>query len=175
MLLKRADKEQLVNEMTSKIQAAKTIVLVNYLGLKVKEIQSLKKKLLEVGIRFQIVKNSLFKIVLKEQGIEADAVALDQPVAVIWGQEDEIIPAKSAVSFAKEAEKLQIIGGIVNGKFVTADIIKQLAALPGRDELYAKLVGTLNAPLVGLVNVLQGNLRSLVYILSQYNENRSKN
>ena len=174
MLLNRSEKEQLVSEMTKKVQEAKTVVLVNYQGLKVKEIHNLKKKLLEVGIRFQIVKNTLLKIVLKQEGIEVPAETLDQPVAAIWGLEDEVTPAKSTVSFTKEAEKLQIVGGIVNGVYADANMIKQLAALPGREELYAKLVGTLNAPLTGLVNVLQGNLRSLVYILSQYNQNRGE-
>jgi len=168
MLLKRSEKEQLVEEMKAKVAEAKTVVLVNYQGLKVKEIYNLKKKLFEAGIKFQIVKNSLMKITLKDAGIDFDATLLDQPIAVVWGMEDEIAPAKSTVSFTKEAEKLQIVGGIVNGKFVDASIIKQLAALPSREELLAKLVGTLNAPMSGLVNVLQGNLRSLVYILSQY-------
>jgi len=172
MLLKRSDKEQLVSEMTEKVKLAKTVVFVNYQGLKVKETFILKKKLFAQGIRFQITKNSLLKIVLKNAGIEFDAAILDQPVAAVWGMEDEIVPAKETVSFTKEAEKLQIIGGIVNGKFVDANIIKQLASLPGREELYAKLVGTLNAPMSGLVNVLQGNLRNLVYILKQYQESK---
>lgn len=172
MLLKRADKEEVLNLMKVNLAAAKTVVLVNYQGLKVKEIYSLKKKLYEVGIRFQIVKNTLLKIALKDQNIDFDQTILDQPVAAVWGMEDEIVPAKTTVSFTKEAEKLQIIGGIVNGKFVDASVIKQLAALPGRQELLAKLVGTLNAPMSGLVNVLQGNLRSLVYILSQYGESK---
>ena len=173
MLLKRADKEQLVEGMTGKMQEAKTAILVNYQGLKVKEIQSLKKKLMEVGIKFQIVKNTLLKIVLKKQGIEVPENLLDQPVAIVWGQEDEIVPAKTAVSSTKELEKLEIIGGIVNGKFADVNMIKQLAALPGREELYAKLVYTLNAPMSGLVNVLQGNLRSLVNILEQVRQQKS--
>lgn len=173
MLLKRADKEKLVSGMTENLAKAKTVVLVNYQGLKVKDIHNLKKKLLEVGISFQIVKNTLLKIVLEKQGIEFPSDILDQPVAAVWGLEDEVIPAKTTVSFTKEAEKLQIIGGIVNGQFADASVIKQLASLPSREELYAKLVGTLNAPISRLVNVLQGNLRSLVYILSQYQQTKS--
>jgi large subunit ribosomal protein L10 len=172
MLLKRSDKEQLITEMSEKFQTAKTVVLVNYQGLKVKEVQKLKKNLLETGIKLQIVKNSLFKIALKEQGIEAPAEVLDQPVATIWGLDDEIAPAKSIVAFGKELEKLEIIGAIVNGKFVDAATVKQLADIPSRPELYAKLLGTLNAPMSGLVNVLQGNLRSLVYILDQYSKTK---
>ena len=173
MLLTRLQKEELVSQMAEKMQEAKTVVFVNYQGLKVKDIYKLKKGLLEVGIHFQIVKNTLLKIVLKAQSIEIPEKLLDQPVAAIWGLEDEIAPAKSVVGLSKELEKLEIIGGIVNTKFVDASVIKQLAALPGREELYAKLVGTLNAPISKLVNVLQGNLRSLVYILDQYAKNKS--
>jgi large subunit ribosomal protein L10 len=159
--------------MTEKLVNAKTVVLVNYQGLKVKDIHNLKRKLFDAGIKFQIVKNTLLKIVLKNNNIEFDAALLDQPVAAVWGIEDEITPAKETVSFTKVAEKLQIIGGVVNGKFVEAGMIKQLAALPSREELLAKLVGTLNAPMSRLVNVLQGNLRSLVYILSQYQQSKT--
>lgn len=173
MLLTRTEKEELVSQMSTKIQASKTVVLVNYQGLKVKEIQLLKKKLLEVGIRFQIVKNSLFKIVLKNNGVDFDESILNQPVAAVWGVDDEIAPAKTTVNFTKEAEKLQVIGGIVNGQFASAVMIKQLAALPGREELYSQLVRTLNAPMSGLVNALQGNLRSLVYILDQYRQQKN--
>lgn len=175
MLLKREQKEQLVSGMVDNIKAAKTVVLVNYQGLKVKEIQVLKKTLFDAGICLQIVKNTLLRIALKKQEIEVPEGLLDQPVAAIWGLSDEVVPAKSVVSMNKELEKMEIIGGIVSNKFVDANTVKRLAALPAREEMYAKLAATLNAPMFGLVNVLQGNLRSLVYILSQYNEKRSKN
>lgn len=172
MLLKRADKENLIKEMGDSLASAKTVVFVNYQGLKVTEIQDLKKNLRELGIGFQITKNTLLKIALKQQNITIDETLLDQPVAAVWGLTDEVVPAKKTVEFGKTAEKLEIIGGIVNGQFADAQTIKQLAALPGRDELYAKLVGTLNAPMSRLVNALQGNLRSLVYILKQYHESK---
>jgi len=173
MLLKRADKEQLVSQMTESLNQAKTVILVNYHGLKVKEIQDLKKSLREQGIGFQITKNTLLKIALKKQNIAVEETLLDQPVAAVWGLSDEVVPAKKTVEFGKTAEKLQILGGIVNGQFADANMIKQLASLPGRDELYAKLVGSLNAPMSGLVNALQGNLRNLVYILKQYQESKA--
>lgn len=173
MLLKRADKENLVSQMTDSLKDAKTVVLVNYQGLKVKEIQELKKNLREQGIGFQITKNTLLKIALKNQNIQIDESLLDQPVAAVWGLTDEVVPAKKTVEFGKTAEKLEIIGGVVNGQFADVNLIKQLASLPGRDELYAKLVGTLNAPMSRLVNALQGNLRSLVYILEQYRASRA--
>lgn len=172
MKLTRTEKEQLVGNAIMNLGQSKGVILVNYQGLTVKEIQDFKKKLRAQGIGFQIIKNTLFKIALKKQGIEVDDKLLDQPVAVVWGISDEVTPAKMSVEFKKTAEKLDIIGGIVNQTFADENIIKQLAALPGRDELYAKLVGTLNAPMYRLVNVLQGNLRSLVYILGQYQQSK---
>jgi len=170
MLLKRAEKEKLVEKMTGDLSESKSILLVNYQGLKVKEIQDLKKKLREQGIGFQIVKNTLFKIAVKKANLNIEESLLDQPVAIVWGEADEIAPAKLTVEFGKTAEKLQIIGGIINEKYTDIEMIKKLAALPGREELYSKLVGTLNAPMYRLVNALQGNLRSLVYILDQYSK-----
>jgi len=172
MLLTRAKKEQLVSEMSGQMEKSKAIVLVNYQGLKNKEIEDLKTKLSEEGIGFQIVKNSLFKIALKKAGIVVDETLLDQPVAVVWGDIDEVSPARLTVQFGKVAEKLEVLGGVLDGQFVDLSIVNQLAALPGRDELYAKLVGSLNAPMFRLVNALQGNLRSLVYILDQYRINK---
>jgi len=172
MLLTRLQKEQLVSEMSESLSKAKTAVLINFQGLKVKEIQDLKKKLKEKGIGFQIIKNSLFKIALKKNDLKVDDSILDQPLAVIWGLEDEVEPAKLIVEFGKTAEALEIVGGIVNKSYADQSIIKQLALLPSRQELYAKLVGSLNAPMYRLVSVLQGNLRSLVYILKQYGINK---
>ncbi len=174
MKLTRTEKEKLVTDATRNLAQAKGVVLVNYQGLTVKEIQDFKKKLREQGIGFQIIKNTLFKIALKKEGIEVDPKLLDQPIAVAWGLSDEVTPAKLTVDFQKTAEKLDIIGGIIDQAYVDETVIKQLASLPGRDELYGRLVGSLNAPMYHLVNALQGNLRSLVYILDQYALQKSR-
>lgn len=170
MVLNRVQKEQLVKVMQRKLGEVKAVILVNYQGLNVKEIQELKKRLREKGIGFQIIKNTLLKIALKNADLSINESMLDQPVAIIWGGEDEVTPAKLTVAYGKEVEKLQIIGGFVNQDFADQNLIRQLATIPGREELYAKLVGTLNAPISRLVNVLQGNLKSLVYLLDQYSK-----
>ena len=172
MLLTRSQKEQLVAKMTEKFADSKAVILVNFQGLKVKEIQDLKKRLREQGIGFQIVKNTLLKISLKNSQISIEESLLDQPIALVWGKEDEVLPAKLAVDFSKEAKNLKIVGAILNQSFVEKEVILRLAALPGREELYGMLVGSLKAPIYRLVNALQGNLRSLVYILRQYQESK---
>lgn len=172
MLLTREKKEQLVVAMEKSLIKSKMTVLINFQGLKVKEIQDLKKKLQEKGIGFEIIKNSLFKIALRKADLKIDESVLDQPIAIVWGLEDEVEPARLIVEFKKTAESLKIVGGIVNKSYADEIIIKQLAALPTRPELYAKLVGSLNAPIFQLVNVLQGNLKSLVSILDQYQKQK---
>lgn len=171
MKLTRSQKEQLVAKVTDQLEKSKAVLLVNFSGLKVNKERELKKKLRGQGIGFEVIKNTLFKIALKNAQIDIDKTLLDQPLALILSAEDEVAPAKITVGFAKEAEKLQLVGGIIDKKFVDSSIIKQLAALPSREELYGRFVGALNAPMYRLMNVLQGNLRSLVYILKQYQQN----
>lgn len=168
----RAQKEEKIAQMTEKLAKSQGVILVNFHGLKVKEIQDFKKKLKEKGIEFQIIKNTLLKIALGKNNLTISPSILDQPLAVVWGNDDEIEAAKEAVEFGKAAGKLKILGGIINQAFTDVEIIKKLAALPSREKLYFRLVGTLNASAYGLVNVLQGNLRALVYILRQYQEKK---
>lgn len=172
MLLTRSQKEQLVAEMGESLNRSKAVVFINFTGLRVKEIQDLKRKLKEKGIGFQIVKNSLFKIALHGQKLAVEPALLDQPLAVVWGSKDEVAPAKLVFEFAKTIESLKVVGGILNKNFADQNIIKQLALLPTRPQLYAQLVGSLNAPMLRLVNALQGNLRNLVYVLKQYQESK---
>jgi len=173
MKLTRNQKEQLVNKISEQLEKSKAVLLVNFSGLKVKEERDLKKKLREQGIVFEVIKNSLFKLALRKAKISLDEALLDQSIALIWSAEDEVAPAKITVGFTKEVEKIKLVGGIIDKQFVDPEMIKQLAALPGREELYAKLVGALNAPMWRLINALQGNLRSLVYILKQYSEQKA--
>lgn len=173
MKLTRIQKEELVNQMTADLENFPSVILVNFQGLKVKEIQDLKKRCSEQGIGFQIVKNTLLKIALKNNRIDMDKNLFDQPLAIIWSKTDEAIPAKILVSFAKEAESLKIVAGIFDKSQVQPDLIRELASLPSREELFGKLVGTLNAPINRLLNALQDNLRSLVYILKQYQGTKS--
>ncbi len=172
MKLTRSQKEEIVEKFSQALLKNKAVLLVNFSGMKVKEERDLKKALRDQGIVFEVIKNNLLKIALKKTKIIIDEKLLDQPVALIWSAEDEVSPSKITVTFGKTVEKLQLIGGIIDQQYVDAEFIKKLAALPSRDELYAQLVGSLNAPIHGLVNVLQGNLRSLVYILKQYSESR---
>lgn len=166
----RKEKEGIVLKLNEQLDSAKSAVLVNYKGLTVSETEELRDELRKSDVTFAITKNSLFGIVLKDKGIEVEKEILDQPIAVAFGMGDEIAPAKGINDFAKTHEALEIIGGLYQNEYIAKDRVMVLANLPSREELYAKVVGSLASPLSGLVNVLSGNLRGLVNVLAQYRD-----
>lgn len=158
-------KEKLVAGLSSDFDKAKSAVLVDYKGLKVKESEELRKNLRNESISFRVVKNSLLKIVLKEKKIEVDQEILDKPLALAIGFQDETAPAKAINDYSKNHEALEIVGGILENEFISESKVKQLALLPSKQELQAKLLGTFSAPLGGFVNVAAGNMRGLLNVI----------
>jgi len=169
MKLTKGKKGQILDELKTLFNDSAASIASNYSGLKAPDVTILRKKLKENGIKLLVTKNSLVKKALVDTGNELDPVILDQPVVFAFGQ-DEVEVCKSLHEFAKEFESLKILGGIVRGEEIDQAKIKVLALLPGREELQAKLVGTLAAPMSGLVNVLRGNIGGLVNVLKQYQE-----
>ena len=166
-------KEELLLSLKDKLARAKVCVLMKYQGLKVKESEELRIKLREAGIDMVVPKNTVAKIALKEQGVEVTGEAFTQPLAMVFAYEDEVRPAKEIVLFGKTHEVLEILGGIYNNKMIDASVIKSLAALPSRDELLAKMVGSIKSPLNGFVNVLAGVPRALVTALKQIEQKKA--
>lgn len=169
MLLTKELKSQKIDELTALFENSGAAVASQYSGLSSKEITDLRKKLNEGGVRLIVTKNTLVRLALKKLNIEMPDEILDQPVAIAFGA-DEVATSKILFEFSKSSDKLEILGGVVNSKPADAAQIKVLALLPGRDELYAKVVGSIAAPISGFVNVMSGNLRGLVSVLSQYQD-----
>lgn len=170
MPISREKKEEIVKDLTSKFKDSNVAVLTDYRGLDVESIQKLRKAAFDKGIDYRVAKNTLFTMAAKNAGIEVSEDVFNRPVAIAFGYKDEVDSPKLINEFAKENDTLEIIGGIVDGKFVSTETILNLANLPSREELYAKIVGSLASPLRGVVTVLQGNLRGLVSVLNQYKE-----
>jgi len=99
-------------------------------------------------------------------------VTSGHPVAVAFAGGDEVAPAKITYTYSKKNDKFAIVGGILEGKEISDIMVKSLASLPGREELYAKIVGSLASPLSGMVNVLAGNIRGLVNVLGAYRDSK---
>lgn len=166
----RKEKEEIVLELNEQLDSAKSVVLVNYKGLTASEIEELRNELRKKDVSFAVTKNTLFGIALKNKGIRVENEILDQPIAVAFGMEDEIAPAKGINEFAKTHEALEILGGLYQNEYIAQDRVMVLANLPSRGELYVKIIGSLATPMSGMVNVLSGNLRGLVNVLAQYRD-----
>lgn len=161
MALTREQKQNIINDLESKIEKQKSIVFMDFTGVKVKELAQLRETLKESGNEMKVAKKSLMEIALKNKNIGIDSKKLDGEVAMVFGYEDEIAPSKLVYQFSKANQKAKIIGGFLENKFYEmADVIR-LAELPGKEQLLGMLLGTMSAPATNLVGVLSGNMRKL--------------
>lgn len=163
-------KKEIVKDLAEKIKSSKAVVFTDFKGLKVKDLTKLKKELREAGVSFAVFKKTLISIALKVAKIDLDAKEMEGQIAVSVSSEDEVVAARIIEKFAKTRENLKVTGGILGTKAMSIEEVKALAKLPSKEELLAKLVGTLNAPISGFANVLAGNLRGLVQILKGISE-----
>ena len=164
-MLTRLQKEKLVKELTEKIKSSKSIVFTDYRGVKANEVRSLKSELKKEGTNLQVLKKTLVDLSLKNAKIEIDTSEFEGQLAYTVSENDEVAPARIISKFAKGNENLKILGGVLGSKSMTAKEVDDLAKLPSKEELIAKVVGTIKAPLSGLANVLSGNTRGLVNVL----------
>lgn len=166
----RQQKEELVKSLAQKLKDSKAVVFSDFKGLAVKDMTVLRNELREKGIDFKVLKKTLISIALKDAGIEMDLKKMEGQIAIAVSQGDEVEAAKIIAKMAKVNENLKIAGGILGKKILGAEEVMALSKLPSKDELLAKLVGTLNAPVSGFVNVLAGNIRGLVQVLKAVSE-----
>ena len=162
-----AAKQAIVAELKEKLTGAKGAVLVNYRGLTVAQDTKLRRQLREAGVDYRVVKNTMTSIAAQEAGLEGLDVYLEGPTAMAISTTDPVAPAKIITDFVKE-HKLQVLevkAGLVEGNVIDENGVKALASLPSREVLIAKMLGSMQSPITGLVNVLQGSIRNLVYAL----------
>ncbi|MFW5719298.1 50S ribosomal protein L10 [Halanaerobium saccharolyticum] len=169
----RPEKEAVVKELTDKFSSAKSLVITDYLGLNVAEMTELRSKLREAGVEFKVVKNTLATIAANDVEMEEMTEYFSGPTAIAFGEDDAVSPAKVLVEFAKDHEVLEIKAGLLNGEIISKEKVESLAEIPSREELLAKAFASMKAPLSGLVNVLQGNIRGLVQVLNQIKEEKA--
>jgi large subunit ribosomal protein L10 len=172
----KEQKRTILHELNDKITRAKSIIFTKYNALTVKDNEELRSKLRQENNEYYVAKKTLFGLALKDKAIEGlDVKKFEGQVAAIFGYGDEVSPAKIVGEFKKDKEKegkIEFIGGILENKFIGAAEVASLATLPSKKELYAKLVGTINAPVSGFVNVLAGNIRNLVQVLKAVSEKK---
>lgn len=170
----KIQKNEIMRNLTERIKKSKSIVFAGFNALGVKDNEALRAKLRAEHGEYYVAKKTLLERALKEQGIEnLDTKTLTGKLAVIFSYEDEVAPAKAVDAFRKDKEdKIFFLGGILEGKLLSKTEVEALAKLPSKQELLSRLVGTLNAPVSGFVNVLAGNLRGLVTVLKAIEEKK---
>jgi large subunit ribosomal protein L10 len=165
----RTQKEQAVEQLTQDLGILKLAVLTDYRGLTVAEVEELRAALRSEGISYKVTKNSLLAIATKNtetlKGI--DTSIFKGPIALALSATDEVAPARVVFQYAKTHDALDIVGAITaEGNVLSPAEVKALATLPTKEQLLAQVVGTIAAPLSGLVGVMGGNVRGIVTVLN---------
>ncbi len=163
----RQQKEETVSKLSEKLSRAKAVVFTDYQGLNMKQLSDLRNKLAETGSEFTITKNTLLSRAFPPSTFHLPPSSLQGPTATLFAYDDEISPIKILVKALKDMALGKVKNGFLGKDILDEAKILQLATLPSKDELRARTVGALVAPLQGMVSVLQGNLRNLVYALNQ--------
>lgn len=166
----RLEKQAAVAGLKEQLSTAKGVVLTGYKGLTVAQDMKLRAKFREAGVSYHVVKNTMLRIAANETGLEGLDPVLNGTTAIAVSADDAVAPAKVIYDFIKEnklekTEVLTIKAGVVEGKIIGVNEVKALASLPSREVLIAKVLGSMQAPISGMVNVLQGTIRNMVYVL----------
>lgn len=168
----RSEKEAVVQELVSKFQEASLVIVADYRGLNVAKITNLRQQLKKEDAELKVYKNTLMKLALKELKVEFPVEMFEGPSAVIVTKNDVAKTSKVTVNFSEEFESLKIKGGVLSKVVISDGSVQQLAKLPSREELIAKVIGSIKSPLTGLVGVLSGPMRGLVYVLQSIKDKK---
>lgn len=171
-MMARPEKVAMVEEIQERLSRVQGAVLTDYRGLTAGEMSALRKELREAGVEYKVFKNTL--TILAAQGANLDGLVnyLTGPTAFAFGYNDPVVAAKIISEFAKKNKALEIKGGVVEGKIVGPEGVVDLANLPSREVLLSMVLRGMQAPMTGMVNVLQGNIRNFVYALNAVKEQK---
>lgn len=159
-------KKQDVAELAERMKNASSGVFVDYKGINVVDDTKLRRELREANVEYTVVKNTLTKRAAAEVGFSDLDPILNGTTALATSTDDQVLPAKILCEFAKKSgDKFNIKAGFVDGRVISSEEVQTLSELPPRDMLIARVLGGFNAPISGLVNVLNGNIRGLVVAL----------
>jgi len=168
---RKEQKAEQVEVLTEKLRTAKVALLPDYRGLTVTQLQELRGKLRTGDVEYRVVKNTLARRAAEAAGVPALQPELEGPVAIAFGYDDLSLPSKLINEFVRTTRlKLEVKGGLVEGRVFTPDQVKQLADLPSRETLIAQLMGTLQSPVAQLVGIMQTPVQQLVGVLNAYKE-----
>ncbi len=166
MALTKNQKQKILEDLREMFSRQKAIILVGITGLKVKDISELRKKIKSIEGNLKVVKKTLAELVFKENKMDFEKDKFKQEMALVFSFESELPLFKTVYQFSQQNQNLKILGGYFENSFKETGEIITLAQLPSKDELMARLVRGLKSPISNFVNVLEGNIKGLIYALS---------
>ncbi len=169
----KAFKAEKISQMKEKIEKAKVAIVTDYKGLSVEEITKLRREIQKEDGDYMVTKNTLAKIAIKGTEYEVLADALTGPVAIAFGFDDQVAPAKALAKFIKESKKGEILAAAMDGKLLSAAEAKALATLPSKQEIYAKMLGCINSPASGIANSINAVMSSLTRAMAAVRDQKS--
>ena len=170
----KAFKNEKIEHYKRQFENAKVAVVADYRGLSVEEITNLRRKLQAENADLTVTKNTLTKIVTKGTEFEAISELMQGPTAIAFGYGDEVTAAKVLAGFIKETKKSEITGAVLDGKVLSKAEAQALATMPGKDELYAKMLGCVNSPASGIANAVNGVMSALVRAVAAVRDQKAE-
>lgn len=170
----KAFKQEKIDAMKNNFEKAQVALITEYKGYTVEEITNLRRNLQKEGGDYMVTKNTLAKIASKGTAYEAIAELCKGPIAVAFGFDDQVSPAKVVSKFIKDTKKGEILGAVLEGNLLSADEAKALAALPSKEELYAKMLGSINSPASGIVGSVNAVMASLTRAVAAVRDQKEK-
>jgi len=174
MATSKGKKSKVLGEVKDILGGSANMVLTEYRGMNVAQMTALRSDLRKAGMKFKIMKNTLMKKLIKEQGLQNLDAQLHGPVGVAFLGKDVAYGSKVIVDSTKKNPMFLVKAGLIEGKVVDMEGIKVLASLPPREVMLAILLGTMQAPLRGFMTVARGNTQKLVYALNALKDQKSK-
>ncbi len=169
----RTEKEQIVKELSKRLAETKAAFLADYRGINVEQATNLRRELTQAGVEYRVVKNKLLKLAAKGTPAEDLQSYCAGPTAIALSGDDPVAPAKILSKFAKDVEAFELKAGVLSGKLMSVAEIVALAELPSREELLAKALSSMNAPLTNFVGTMAAIPRSLVQVLNAIGQNKA--
>ena len=169
----KAFKSEKIDEIKAKLEKAQVAIVTEYKGLSVEEITNLRRALQKDGGDYMVTKNTLAKIAVKGTDFEVLTETFKGPIALAFGFEDQVSPAKAVAKFIKDTKKGVILGAALDGKLLSADETEALAKLPSKEELIAKILGSINSPASGIANSVNAVMAQLTRAMAAVRDQKA--